>query len=235
MTALPTADDKATVVEAMFDRIAPRYDRLNRILTLRMDMRWRRNAVRKLQLAGRARILDVACGTGDFCRELHQRGYTVFGADFSAGMLAAARADAPLVRGDALALPVANESFDGITCGFALRNFTSLEPFFAECARSLRVGGRVALLDVAEPRSRVLRFGHGLWFRRVVPFVGGLFSDKAAYRYLPQSTAYLPPEFELLAMVAAAGFDDVERRTYLFGSAQLITATRSRPTGATVT
>lgn len=227
MTALPAAEDKAAAVESMFDRIAPRYDRLNRILTLRMDVRWRRASVRALALPGRARVLDVACGTGDFCRELSRIGHDVVGTDFSAGMLAAARTDAPLVRGDALRLASPDRAFDGITCGFALRNFTSLDAFLAECARVVRPGGRVVLLDVAEPRSRVLRAGHAFWFRRVVPFIGGLLSDKAAYRYLPASTAYLPDPPALLAAVRAAGFGDVTRRTFFFGTAQMIAATRA--------
>jgi demethylmenaquinone methyltransferase/2-methoxy-6-polyprenyl-1,4-benzoquinol methylase len=225
-TALPTAADKAEAVEAMFDRIAGRYDRLNRILTLRMDVRWRRISVRELALPGRATVLDIACGTGDFCRELDQRGYDVVGTDFSAGMLANARTRAPLVRGDALGLPIGDGALDGITCGFALRNFTALEPFLAECARTVRPGGRIALLDVSEPESGLVRFGHALWFRKVVPFVGGLLSDRQAYRYLPESTAYLPPTDALLAMVRDAGFDDVQRRTFFFGTAQLITGTR---------
>ncbi len=225
-SALPDPTDKAASVEAMFDRIAGRYDRLNRILTLRMDVRWRRVSVRDLGLVGRATVLDIACGTGDFCRELDRVGHDVVGTDFSAGMLAAARTRAPLVRGDALRLPIATGALDGLTCGFALRNFTALEPFIAECARTVRPGGRIALLDVSEPRSRLVRFGHALWFRKVVPFVGGLLSDRAAYRYLPESTAYLPPTADLLAMVRAAGFDDVRHRTFFFGTAQLITGTR---------
>lgn len=210
----------------MFDRIAPRYDRLNRILTFRMDVGWRRTSVRSLDLPGSARVLDIACGTGDFCCELHKQGHRPVGTDFSHGMLVAARTDAPLVRGDALRLPFADASLDGVTCGFALRNFVALAPMLAETARVVRPGGRIALLDVSEPESRVVRAGHGFWFRKVVPFVGGLLSDRAAYRYLPESTAYLPPTRALLALVRDAGFDDVVRRTFLFGTAQLISATR---------
>jgi len=109
-------------------------------------------------------------------------------------MLAAATTDAPLVHADALRLPVADRSVDGITCGFALRNLTALEPFLAELTRVLRPGGRIALLEVDRPRNPVLRLGHGIYFGRVVPFIGGLLSDRDAYRYLPRSVAYLPPE-----------------------------------------
>jgi demethylmenaquinone methyltransferase/2-methoxy-6-polyprenyl-1,4-benzoquinol methylase len=149
------------------------------------------------------------------------------GVDFSAGMLRAARTDAPLVRADALRLPFAAATFDALTCGFALRNFAALAPVLSECGRVLRPGGRVALLDVAEPDGPLVRSVHGAWFRHVVPFVGGLISDRAAYRYLPASTAYLPPVPDLLALVGHAGIVDVSRRTLGFGAAQLITGTRA--------
>src|SRR5271154_2589793 len=106
----------------MFDRIAPRYDLLNRMLTFRMDVAWRRAAVHSLQLVAGARVLDLACGTGDLCRTLQAAGYRPIGADFSAGMLAAARTSAPLVRADAMRLPFPDRALDGVTCGFALRN-----------------------------------------------------------------------------------------------------------------
>lgn len=220
---LPDLEDKPRVVEAMFDRIAPRYDALNRMLTFRMDVAWRRKAVQALGLPRSSRVLDLACGTGDLCRTLADAGHRPVGVDFSVGMLRAAHTDAPLLRADALRLPFADATFDGITCGFALRNFAALEPVLAECARVLRSGGRVALLDVAEPASPLVRAVHGAWFRHVVPFVGGLVSDRAAYRYLPASTAYLPPLPELLALVGNAGIVDVSRGMLGFGAAQLIT------------
>lgn len=226
-TDLPTGDDKARAVETMFDRIAPRYDRLNRLLTFRLDVGWRRRTVRALDLSPGALVLDLACGTGDLCRDLAAGDLRPVGVDFSAGMLAAARTDAPLVRADALRLPVPDAAVDGVTCGFALRNFVSLEPFVAECARVLRPGGRVALLDVSEPESRILRAGHHVYFRKIVPFVGGLLSDRAAYSYLPASTAYLPPPAEMLAMMRAAGLDDVRREVLGLGAAQLLVGTRA--------
>jgi demethylmenaquinone methyltransferase/2-methoxy-6-polyprenyl-1,4-benzoquinol methylase len=224
---LPAAAEKAQVVEDMFDRIAPRYDLLNRLLTFRMDVGWRKTAVSSLRLVAGARVLDVACGTGDLCRTLADAGYQPIGADFSAGMLAVARTDAPLVRADATRLPFPDATLDGLTCGFALRNFVELAPVFAECARVLRPRGRIALLDVGEPTSSPARAVHRLWFRNVVPFVGGLLSDRSAYAYLPASTAYLPPRDQLLAIVRAAGFADVEHRTLGAGAAQLITGTRA--------
>jgi demethylmenaquinone methyltransferase / 2-methoxy-6-polyprenyl-1,4-benzoquinol methylase len=226
-TALPTGDEKVRAVEAMFDAIAPRYDLLNRSLALGMDVGWRRRTVRSLGLDPGSVVLDLACGTGDLCRELASCRYRPVGVDMSAGMLAAARTDAPLVRGDCLSVPVRSGSVDGVTCGFALRNFAALEPFLAECARALRPGGRVALLEVSTPANPLLAFGHRLYFGKVVPFVGGLVSDKAAYQYLPQSVAYLPTTPELLGMMAAAGFGDAERRPLSTGIAQLLTGTRA--------
>jgi demethylmenaquinone methyltransferase/2-methoxy-6-polyprenyl-1,4-benzoquinol methylase len=227
VSALPTLEDKARSVEAMFDRIAGRYDLLNRALTFGMDIGWRKATVRSLSLPTGSVVLDLACGTGDLCNDLRAAGYTAIGADFSVGMLRAATTDAPLLRADALRLPVADGAVDGITCGFALRNFAALAPFFAECARVLRPGGRFAALEVATPSSPPARAVHGFWFRKVVPFVGGLVSDRAAYAYLPESTAYLPPTPELLQLVTAAGIVDVEQRVLGFGAAQLVTGRRA--------
>jgi len=130
------------------------------------------------------------------------------------------------VQGDGLALPFAAGSVDGVVCGFALRNFVALPPMLAELARVVRPGGRISLLDVSVPANPLLRAGHGVYFGRVVPLIGGLLSDGAAYRYLPRSVAYLPAPAELLAMVHAAGFTTVERAQLSTGISQLISATR---------
>ena len=225
---LPQGEEKVEAVRTMFDAIAPRYDMVNRIMTVGMDVRWRRRTVRSLCLPAGATVLDLACGTGDLCRELRAHRLAPIGVDLSYGMLAVARTDAPLVHGDALRLPVPDGSVDGITCGFALRNFESLPPFFTELARVTRPGGRIALLEVAEPPNRFLRWGHGVYFGKVVPVVGGLLSDPAAYRYLPRSVAYLPPPATMLDQLATAGFAGVERTLLSVGIAQLVTA-RRRP------
>lgn len=225
--ALPRGADKVRVVDAMFDRIAPRYELLNRVLTFGLDASWRQRAVRALTLPPGSRVLDLACGTGDLGRLLVAGGMVPVGVDRSAGMLASARGTIPAVQGDALGLPVRTSSVDGVACGFALRNFVALEPFFAECARVMRPGGRLAVLEVSTPRHRLVRTLHRLYFERVVPWIGGLLSDRAAYRYLPRSAAYLPPDGELLETVKAAGFPDAGRRALTLGAAQLITGTRS--------
>lgn len=210
----------------MFDTIAPRYDRLNRLLTFRLDVNWRRRTVSSLALEPGSLVADLACGTGDLCRDLHRAGYQAIGIDLSWGMLAASRAEAPLIHGDALSTSLSDHSIDGITCGFALRNLEALHPFLAETARILRPGGRMALLEVDRPTNPVLRLGHGLYFNRVVPWVGGLLSDRDAYQYLPRSVAYLPDRAELLALITDAGFVEVDKESLSGGIAQLLTATR---------
>ncbi len=222
---LPQGAEKVAAVDTMFDTIAPRYDLLNRMLTFGMDIGWRKKTVASLGLAPGSVVLDLACGTGDLCRVLTDAGLRPVGVDRSAGMLAAARTSAALVRGDGMRLPMPDGSVDGVVCGFALRNVLSLADFFAECARVLRPGGRVALLEVCEPANPVLRAGHSVYFNRVVPLVGGLVSDRAAYRYLPKSLAYLPPGPEILDLLGE-GFDAAERRMLSVGIAQLLTGTR---------
>lgn len=223
---LPTGDDKTRSVQAMFDVIAPRYDLVNRVMTFRMDVGWRRRAVAALGLPPGSTVLDLACGTGDLAGDLTARALVPIGADLSHGMLAAAPRQFPRMQADGARLALAGASVDGVTCGFALRNFTDLRGTFAELARVLRPGGRIALLEVATPPNPVLRFGHGIYFGQVVPRIGAALSDADAYRYLPRSVAYLPEPDEMLAMIGDVGFTHVRRTLLSVGIAQLITATR---------
>ncbi|MFZ4516743.1 MAG: ubiquinone/menaquinone biosynthesis methyltransferase [Microthrixaceae bacterium] len=224
---LPTGEAKTASVQAMFDVIAPRYDLVNRIMTFRMDVGWRRRTVSALGLTPGSTVVDLACGTGDLARDLADRRLVPIGADLSHGMLAAAPVPFPRVQCDGAALPFPEASVDGATCGFALRNFTDLQATLDELARVTRDRGRLAVVEVAEPPNPVLRMGHGVYFGRVVPVIGGLLSDGSAYRYLPRSVAYLPEWPELRAMAERAGFSDVRRTLLSGGIAQLITATRS--------
>lgn len=224
---LPEGDEKRAAVRSMFDTIAPRYDLVNRLLTFRMDVSWRRKTLARMALQPSSLVLDLACGTGDFCVELAGAGHRPIGIDLSFGMLEAARTDRPLLQGDLLAMPIAAESADGAVCGFALRNLVDLEPFFAELHRVVRPGGRIGLLDVSRPENGLLRWGHGVYFNKVVPRVGGLLSDRAAYGYLPRSASYLPDGPELILMLKRAGFAQVERLQLSTGITQLLTATRA--------
>jgi demethylmenaquinone methyltransferase/2-methoxy-6-polyprenyl-1,4-benzoquinol methylase len=223
---LPVGDEKARAVRTMFDTISPRYDLVNRVMTFRMDVGWRRRTVAALGLPSGSLVMDIACGTGDLCRDLARAELRPIGVDFSWGMLAHARTEAPLVQADGLRLPCRDGQVDGAVSGFALRNFTDLAAFFAELGRVVRPGGRIALLDVAEPDQKLVRWGHGVYFGKVVPRIGGLLSDPAAYRYLPKSVAYLPAPERMLDMVRAAGFGTVQRRLLSGGIAQLLTGTR---------
>ena len=218
---LPQGEDKAIAVEHMFNQIAPRYDLVNRLMTFRMDVGWRRRTVKALDLMPGSAVLDLACGTGDFCNDLLRYGLEPVGLDFSAGMLQAANTDAPLIRADALCLPVPTNHVDGITCGFALRNFTDLGEFFKEISRVLKPGGRIGLLDVAEPSNPLLRVGHSIYFGKIVPKIGALLSDQDAYKYLPKSVQYLPDSEELLTELRAVGFSDVDRILLSGGITQL--------------
>ncbi len=223
---LPLAEDKEATVTAMFDRIAPRYDLVNRLMTFRLDVKWRRKSIQSLSTESQSFILDIACGTGDFCRDLEKENFIPFGIDLSRGMLSSAKTSSPLVNADALVLPISSESVDGITCGFALRNFTSLPPFFIELERVLRPGGCIALLEVDEPTNRVIRFGHNLYFGKIVPVLGSILSDGKAYRYLPESVAYLPEFHELEEMLSSAGFHEITKQKLSGGVAQILTATK---------
>jgi demethylmenaquinone methyltransferase / 2-methoxy-6-polyprenyl-1,4-benzoquinol methylase len=226
--SLPQGEAKHDAVEGMFDRLAPRYDRMNRIISLGLDRRWRHRAVAELGVSPGARVLDLACGTGDLCADLAADGASPIGVDFSAGMLTAATVDTPLVRADGAVLPFADAAFDGITCGFALRNFVDLDVVFTECARVLRPGGRFAALDASVPSNPVVRAGNAVWFRGAVPLLGRVLAhDAEAYRYLPKSTAYLPPAAELADRLARAGFRNVRHTALLGGSVLVVSGTRS--------
>ena len=223
---LPQGDAKAKVVQNMFDAIAPRYDMVNRIMTFRLDTRWRKIAVRKLALSKGARVLDLASGTGDLCVDLRKAGLTPLSFDMSFGMLAADHSKAPRVQADILRLPIATQSVDGVTCGFALRNLVDLNVFFHEIARVTKSGGRIALLDVSTPTNPLIRWGNSVYFGKVVPRIGGLLSNRAAYNYLPKSVAYLPSPEKLVIMLQNAGFEHVRHEQLSGGLTQLMHATK---------
>lgn len=224
--ALPQGEEKSRMVRSMFDAIAPRYDLVNRIMTFRLDVRWRRRAVRELALPQGSLVLDLAAGTGDLCIDLARVSLRSLSVDLSLGMLREDRSGSPRMQADILRLPLPDACVDGIICGFALRNLVSLDAFFAECARVVRPGGRVSFLDVGIPHNRLVRFGNGVYFGKIVPRIGALLSDGPAYRYLPRSVAYLPDPPALVAALRAAGFTEVEHTQLSGGLTQLLTATR---------
>jgi len=230
---LPSPHEKSAVVRAMFDRIAPRYDVLNRLFSLRLDQYWRRVTVRTVAISARDTVVDLACGTGDLSELAVQAGARVVGVDFAANMLAGAlrrRIDAAFVQADVSCLPLPTSWATVAVSGFALRNFVSIPAVLAEVARVLKPGGRLALLEVDIPTNRLLRWGHSLYFNRIVPWLGALLSDAWAYAYLPRSVSYLPASEELQQMIEAAGFQKVIKQQLSRGIAQLVMAVREGET-----
>ena len=225
---LPTFSEKELTVRKMFDRIAPRYDLLNRLITFGLDTKWRKKTVKHINTHPGEKILDVACGTGDLCNSLRKAGMKAIGMDFSRGMLQSFNSDAPLINGDALKIPIHDSSVDGVTCGFALRNFLDINLFLNEVARILKPGSRVALLEVDEPGNRYMKMGHSFYFNKIVPFIGGLFSDKAAYSYLPRSVVYLPKEDEIIKMIERSGLSNVKKFRLTGGIVQLLVAEKPK-------
>ena len=200
-------------VRGMFDRIAPVYDAMNRLMTAGLDGRWRRLAVREVVWPG-DRVLDACCGTGDFAVEAERRGGRVVGLDFSERMLERARRKSGTiewVQGDALALPFADGSFDAATVGFGVRNLADLEAGLGELNRVLRPGGRLAVLEITHPRG-LLRPFFRLWLDVLVPVAGRVLPGGKAYTYLPASVRRFPGAEELEALLEAHGFERVRFR-----------------------
>jgi demethylmenaquinone methyltransferase/2-methoxy-6-polyprenyl-1,4-benzoquinol methylase len=233
-----TTNEQAHRVREMFATIAARYDLLNHLLSANIDKRWRRLVAKTLFATlsdSEARILDVACGTGDLSLTLFESGQArIVGVDFCRPMLdlaasKAARSGSVLafVEGDALDLPFADRSFEAVTIAFGLRNLTSVEAGFKELLRVLRPGGRVAVLEFSKPKAPVLRSLFGMYFKKLLPLVGGWISgSKSAYEYLPDSVSRFPDQDELVAIMKEAGFEAVSYQNLTGGIAALHLATR---------
>jgi demethylmenaquinone methyltransferase/2-methoxy-6-polyprenyl-1,4-benzoquinol methylase len=200
-------------VRVMFDRIAPVYDAMNRIMTAGLDRSWRRLAAHSVVRPGN-RVLDACCGTGDLALACVEAGGDVTGIDFSEAMLARAARKSSAVewrRGDLLALPFPAGSFDAATVGFGVRNVEDLPGALAELRRVLAPGGRVAVLEITRP-SGVLALFYRLWFDVLVPLLGRVLPGGWAYSYLPASVRRFPGPAELAKLLAAAGFVRVRYR-----------------------
>jgi demethylmenaquinone methyltransferase / 2-methoxy-6-polyprenyl-1,4-benzoquinol methylase len=200
-------------VRRMFDRIAPVYDAMNRIMTAGLDRRWRRLTAEAVVRPG-DEVLDACCGTGDLAVADLRAGGRVTGLDFSERMLERARrksAEIEWVRGDLLLLPFPDARFDAATIGFGIRNVPELGDGLRELRRVVRPGGRLAVLEIVRPRG-FLRHFYGVWFDRIVPLVGKVLPGGAAYSYLPASVRRFPGPEELTTEITAAGFRDVRYR-----------------------
>ena len=234
-------------IAGMFDAIAPRYDLLNHLLSAGIDRRWRARAIASLQLTGGETLLDVCTGTADVALAARAAGEAspagrgaarVLGVDFSSAMLelgvkkvraAGESRRIVLARGDAMRLPVADSAVDAATVAFGVRNVHRPEVACAELARTLRTGGRLAILEFSVPRLPGLRAAYQWYFTRVLPRVGRLISGHSgAYSYLPASVGSFPPPQDFMTILRKCGFDDVEGVPLTFGIVYLYTG-RRRP------
>jgi demethylmenaquinone methyltransferase/2-methoxy-6-polyprenyl-1,4-benzoquinol methylase len=202
---------EAGQVRAMFDRIAGPYDAMNTLMTAGLHHRWRERAVDLAGVGPGSRVIDVATGTGDLAIALARAvepGGEVLACDFSEQMLARAREKAPQLRfewADALALPYASDRFDAATVGFGARNFSDLERGIEEMVRVVRPGGRVVILEITRPTREPLASFYRAWFDRIVPALGRVAGDGAAYSYLPSSVKRFPAPRELAAVMDGCG------------------------------
>jgi demethylmenaquinone methyltransferase/2-methoxy-6-polyprenyl-1,4-benzoquinol methylase len=227
---------KRAYVRAMFAAIAPTYDRLNRILSLRLDLRWRKQAVARLgwERAPEGIYLDLCAGTLDFGATLaRQPGFRgrVVGADFVPRMLSLGRAKSRRlepVTADALELPFATATFDGAMIGWGLRNLADLDTGLGELARVLRPGSRVVIVDMASPPRQPLRALYLLYFEHLLPRIGRVVSKHtSAYEWLPASARVFPSPSELAVRIARAGFTDVHYSLLMGGVTALHVAVRT--------
>ena len=224
-----SGEERSEYVRAMFDRLAERYDLLNRIISAGQDMRWRRFAVEVAALPDHGTLLDIAAGTGDIAFEALKQSPSaiVAAADFSLGMMRVGRRRQPYGQAvawtgaDALALPYADESFDAVVSAYLMRNVSDIPQALAEQRRILKRGGRVVILDTSPPPDNALKPIILLHLKVGVPLLGRLVGGDAladAYRYLPESTQAFKTPQELKSLVELAGFDDVCIRSFMFGT-----------------
>jgi demethylmenaquinone methyltransferase/2-methoxy-6-polyprenyl-1,4-benzoquinol methylase len=240
-TTAPPLDKSGKTIRDMFAGVAPRYDLLNHLLSASLDVVWRRRSAAALDLPAGAEVLDLCCGTGDQATALRRRGARVAAADFCVPMLAIARrkfariaAPRPgALAADALALPFTAGRFAAATVSFGLRNVADLDAALGQLAGVLRPGGKLAVLEFAVPTFPPLRSLYLFYFRRLLPGIGRLISDRgSAYTYLPSSVLAFPQRREFLDRMAAAGFGDLAWEDLSGGIVCLYTGkTTGRTTG----
>lgn len=229
-------DNEKQHIGQLFDRIAGTYDGLNHVLSLNIDKRWRRRAVR--MLAPAEQVLDVAIGTADLTIEILRQGKAqhVTGIDLSRGMMAigeqkvAKRGYAPQVQfdyGSAQQMPYADSSFDTVTCAYGVRNFANMDEGLSEMYRVLREGGELMVLEFSYPTNPVIRWGYDLYFTHILPFIGNLFSrDKGAYSYLNRSVKNFPYGEAFCQHLRKAGFTQIKATPLTFGITTIYTAVK---------
>ena len=219
--------EKKPRVQAMFNRIARRYDFLNHALSLGIDIRWRKRALEMLGMKNGERLLDVATGTADMgILALENAAIEIIGLDFAYGMLTYGQkklrarkltSQIKLIQGDAEHLPLADESVDAISIAYGMRNLGFIETSLAEFYRVLRPGGRVAVLEFSLPPGKLFGPVFNFYFQKILPFFGGLFSNKSDYTYLPESVRHFPSRVDFMDLMLNEGFSDVVHRDLTFG------------------
>ncbi|THB78123.1 MAG: bifunctional demethylmenaquinone methyltransferase/2-methoxy-6-polyprenyl-1,4-benzoquinol methylase UbiE [Desulfobacteraceae bacterium] len=232
-------------VKDMFDSIAPKYDFLNRLLSLRQDVMWRKEMVKAAHLPDHPLTLDVACGTCDVALEIYRQSRAtarVIGVDFSFGMLAKGleklgarnrastiRSKIRLINGDALALPFAKDLFDGVFIAFGIRNIMDRQRAIQSFYNVLKPGRRLAVLELTTPENNVLKALYMLYFKKILPWIGSLFSKNShAYHYLPDSVIKFPSSVEFAGIMKQAGFDHVMFKPMTLGIVTLFVGTKKR-------
>lgn len=225
---------KKEKIEKMFNDIAPSYDRLNHLMSLGIDNIWRKKALKEIVDGTQQQILDVACGTGDSTiaiAKAMEPGGRVTGIDISAGMMEPLMRKAAhegvhdrikLLQADALQMPFEADTFHRVTCAFGIRNFEDRKKGLAEFLRVLKPGGRAVILELGIPDKPFIKTLYDIYFRHILPLIGGLISgNRAAYRYLPESVYAFPRPETFCAMMERAGFHNVRHRNFTFGLCRL--------------
>lgn len=221
-------DERARFVRAMFTRIAPHYDRMNRLMTFGQDQRWRKEIIRRAQLPPQGKLLDIGAGTGDLSKEASRQApdSQVTAVDFTIAMMAAGQNETTGTiswsGADALHLPFPDNVFDAVVSGFLLRNVSDVPACLAEQFRVLKPGGRVLALDTTRPQRNLLSPFINIYLHWVIPHLGQLLaSDNEAYTYLPDSTENFLKAETLAVYLSEAGFSQVGFQRKMFGSVAL--------------
>jgi demethylmenaquinone methyltransferase/2-methoxy-6-polyprenyl-1,4-benzoquinol methylase len=234
-TEVHSLDKRRAAIQAMFDEVAPRYDLLNRLLSARQDVSWRRKASEQVDLRADAPVLDLCCGTGDQAVALHKRAFRLLAADFSLPMADLAHSKFAVlgpnrpkaVVADALHLPLAEKIFHAVTVSFGLRNVENLDLSLVEMLRVLKPGGKAVVLEFAVPANVLFRRPYLFYFQRILPRIGRLLSPRgSAYQYLTESVPGFPQRESFIERMEQAGFDRANWRDLSGGIVCLYTGRR---------
>ena len=215
--------EQSKKIQEMFNNIADKYDFLNGLLSFALDNNWRRNAIRLANIKPGNKVLDLACGTGDMITEIQRQhpDAVIYGADFSVNMLHISQKkleNIPFTAADAHNLPFKDNSFDRLTIAFGFRNVTDKARGLSELYRVIKSGGIVCILELTRPENKLTSFFYRLYFMHILPLIGGIFSSRKAYKYLPDSVYHFPKHKEYKKLIEDAGFKNIHFKTLVFGA-----------------